>query len=376
MTDLAIQGNGFFVLKKGEQHLLHPRRRLRPRPGRHARQSRQRLSASRAGWPRPSTARRSSTTSGATPGPRHPRRAPRIRPRRPSRVDLACNLDKRTAEIPDGRRRGRPSSRAPGGSRRRSTTPSARRTPCASSSRKVAGQPNQWQATVTVDPEAPAADQRRRRPRTAPAPARATPSSSSSTTAASCAASRDGQGNASPRPAPSTSACPSTWPARLPAPDGGATRQTFRLNLGTVGLGDEHRHPVGRALARPRSSRQDGYTMGYLDTFKIDQSGVITARLLERLQPDHRPDGPRQPSPTPAASRRWARPTSCSPTTRAMANIGPVRHRRQGQDHRGHPRDVQRRPRRAVHRHDRHPARLPGQLEDHPDLATRCSRSS
>ncbi|MDR3325340.1 MAG: flagellar hook-basal body complex protein, partial [Spirochaetaceae bacterium] len=60
-----------------------------------------------------------------------------------------------------------------------------------------------------------------------------------------------------------------------PGADGAAVRQTFTLDMGAVG-------GFTRALtqfAESSSSKavtQDGYAMGYLESFKIDQSGVIT----------------------------------------------------------------------------------------------------
>ena len=82
MTDLAVQGNGFFVLKNGEKHRLYARRRPGPRPGRQAREPRHGLP--RAGLARPerSTASRSSRprerprTSSCPSAPRIPRRPP------------------------------------------------------------------------------------------------------------------------------------------------------------------------------------------------------------------------------------------------------------------------------------------------------------
>jgi flagellar hook protein FlgE len=60
-----------------------------------------------------------------------------------------------------------------------------------------------------------------------------------------------------------------------PGEDGVLIRQEFTLNLGTVG-------GLNRSItqyAEASSSKmieQDGRTMGYMDNFKIDQSGVIT----------------------------------------------------------------------------------------------------
>ena len=59
-------------------------------------------------------------------------------------------------------------------------------------------------------------------------------------------------------------------------PAGAATvRQTFNLNLGQVGAYRDAITQFGDTSST-KAVRQDGYTMGYLESFKIDQSGVIT----------------------------------------------------------------------------------------------------
>lgn len=62
--------------------------------------------------------------------------------------------------------------------------------------------------------------------------------------------------------------------ARIPAGED-AVRQTFNLNLGTVGSAVR----TVTQFAEQSSTKvyeQNGYPMGYLENFKIDQSGVIT----------------------------------------------------------------------------------------------------
>jgi flagellar hook protein FlgE len=59
-------------------------------------------------------------------------------------------------------------------------------------------------------------------------------------------------------------------------PPGAATvRQTFNLNLGNVGAYREAITQFADASST-KATRQNGYGMGYLETFKIDQSGTIT----------------------------------------------------------------------------------------------------
>ncbi|MCR5612446.1 flagellar hook protein FlgE [Treponema sp.] len=64
-------------------------------------------------------------------------------------------------------------------------------------------------------------------------------------------------------------------PGANPDEDGVPTRQTFNLNLGTIG---SQRNTITQSASQSSTKMfdQDGYTMGYLDNFKIDQSGVIT----------------------------------------------------------------------------------------------------
>jgi flagellar hook protein FlgE len=60
-----------------------------------------------------------------------------------------------------------------------------------------------------------------------------------------------------------------------PGEDGALIRQEFDLNLGTVGgLVNTITQYAESSSTKPII--QDGYTMGYLDNFKIDQSGIIS----------------------------------------------------------------------------------------------------
>jgi flagellar hook protein FlgE len=60
-----------------------------------------------------------------------------------------------------------------------------------------------------------------------------------------------------------------------PNADGTPTRQLFQLNLGAVG-GFTNAITQYSETSSSKAVVQDGRTMGYLDNFKIDQSGVIT----------------------------------------------------------------------------------------------------
>jgi len=60
-----------------------------------------------------------------------------------------------------------------------------------------------------------------------------------------------------------------------PGDDGAPVRQVFALDLGTVG-GYERNITQYANESSSKMVEQDGYTMGYLDNFKIDQNGIIT----------------------------------------------------------------------------------------------------
>ncbi len=138
------------------------------------------------------------------------------------------------------------------------------------------GTPNQWQGTVTVDPEAPT-------PTNVGVALGQNPVAGNGSTftvefdnRGLLARVRDGQGNASPTTGALDLGVSFDVQGATPAAGGGATRQAFRVNLGTVGSATN----TVTQMAERSSTKvfaQDGYTMGYLDSFKIDQSGVVTA---------------------------------------------------------------------------------------------------
>ena len=57
--------------------------------------------------------------------------------------------------------------------------------------------------------------------------------------------------------------------------DGNPERHTFNINLGTIG---SFKNTITQSASKSttKAYSQDGYTLGYLDNFKIDSSGVIT----------------------------------------------------------------------------------------------------
>jgi len=271
MTDLAIQGNGFFVLKKGEQTMYtragdfgidRDGRLVNPGTGMRVQ-----------GWLAQNiNGKEILATSGQLQdlvipvGSKDPARAT-------SRVDLACNLDKRTPEIPEGA----------GADTVEEGTWRIEEKLYDSFGEvhnlrveftRVPNQPNRWNAKVTVDPQAANP--------TNTAVAMGQPAGGQGNTFQVEFDNRgllqrvtDGQGAQSP--ATGTLDIGVSFDVQgATAQAGAATRQDFRLSLGAVGSATS----TVTQMAERSSTKvfnQDGYAMGFLDSFKIDQSGGVTA---------------------------------------------------------------------------------------------------
>ncbi len=271
MTDIAIQGNGFFVLQKGDSRFFtragafgldRDGRLVNPANGYRVQ-----------GWnAQVVNGREILNTSGALEdlvipvGSKDPAKAT-------EQVYLACNLDKRVPEIPEG---------ASEETILRGTWRVEEKIYDSFGIEhilrieftRVPGQPNQWNAAVTVDPEAETATN------TAAALGEAPEGTNNFivefTNLGTLRRVADGQGNQSPEEG--TLAMNIAFDVQDATAEEGAgpVRQTFALNLGTAG---SVRSTVTQ-FAEASSTKvfeQDGYSMGYLETFKIDQSGIITA---------------------------------------------------------------------------------------------------
>ncbi|MCR4939367.1 MAG: flagellar hook protein FlgE [Treponemataceae bacterium] len=66
-----------------------------------------------------------------------------------------------------------------------------------------------------------------------------------------------------------------TVPGANPDADGNPARQTMNINLGTIGS-MKNTITQSASSSSTKAFYQDGYTLGYLDNFKIDSSGIIT----------------------------------------------------------------------------------------------------
>lgn len=271
MTDLAIQGNGFFIQQKGEARFftragafgLDADGRL-VNPGNGFRVQ---------GW-------NAQIIDGIellnTSGPLEDLIIP-IGSKDPAKateqVYLACNLDKRLPEIPEG---------APESAVRQGTWRIEEKIfdnfgiehTFRVDFTRVPGQPNQWQASVSIDPEAAVA--------TNVSLGLNAEEQLGNTfivefnNLGTLSRIYDAQGNESP--AEGLLAMNISFDVAGADPDeaGNPARQNFLLNMGVVG---SVRNTITQ-FAEASSTKvfaQDGYTMGYMENFKIDQSGIITA---------------------------------------------------------------------------------------------------
>lgn len=271
MTDVAIQGNGFFVLQKGDSRFFtragafgldRDGRLVNPANGYRVQ-----------GWnAQVVNGREILNTSGALEdlvipvGSKDPAKAT-------EQVYLACNLDKRLPEIPEG---------APEETVLRGTWRVEEKIYDSFGIEhilrieftRVPGQPNQWNAAVTVDPEAETATN-------TAVSLGAAPEGTNNfvvefTNLGTLRRVADAQGNQSPEEGTLALNVAFDVQGAAAAEGGGPVRQTFALNLGTAGSVRSTVTQFAEASST-KVFQQDGYSMGYLETFKIDQSGVITA---------------------------------------------------------------------------------------------------
>ncbi|MDR0526862.1 MAG: flagellar hook protein FlgE [Spirochaetaceae bacterium] len=197
--------------------------------------------------------------------------------RETSRILFACNLDKRMPEIPEGA--GEDIIRANTWNTQIKIFDSfgSDHTLQASFTR-VPGTANSWTVTVAVDPQAAVATNTAvGLGAQAPAAGGAATFTVQFTNNGTILSAADGEGNVSGGEGggPVTMNVAYDVPATDPGADGAPVRQMFTLDMGDVGT-------FTRALtqfAESSSSKaveQDGYAMGYLENFKIDSSGIIT----------------------------------------------------------------------------------------------------
>lgn len=269
-TDVAIQGNGFFVLKDGEQTfysragafgidrdgtLVNPADGLRVQ-GWMARELNGEMIINTAG----------NTEDLIIPvGTKDPAKATQ-------NVNFACNLNKNTPEILEG---ATPADIAKGtwATEFKIYDSFGNAHNLAVSFQRIAGNPNQWLATVNVDPENADFTQTRVGLGTTDGMGNSFVVNFDNT--GTLLSVSDSAENVSNPVGELIVQASFTVPESNPDAEGNPLRQTVNINLGTIGS-QKNTITQSASESSTKAFYQDGYTMGYLDNFKIDQSGVIT----------------------------------------------------------------------------------------------------
>jgi flagellar hook protein FlgE len=271
-TDLALSGTGFFVLKSGESQfytragdfgidsggtLVNPANGMRVQ-----------------GWNAQNLdgqvvldVSRSIEDLHIPVGSKDPARAT-------TNVNFACNIDKRIPEIPEN---ANDLQRANGtwrtaidiydsfGDKHILQVEFAR----------VPGVNNSWNATVVVDPQSvPPTNAAIGLGDVAPATGGPNVFNVVFDNEGLLVSATDGAGNVSAEGAVVMNVAYDVL-SSTPGEDGAPVRQEFTLNLGDVG-GYTRNITQFASASSSKAVEQDGYSMGYLENFKIDQNGIIT----------------------------------------------------------------------------------------------------
>ncbi len=269
-TDVAIQGSGFFLLKSGEESfytrngafgldrdgtLVNPANGMRVQ-----------------GWMAQELNGEMVVSTAATPtdlvipvGSKDPARAT-------TNVDFACNLNKNTPEILENASE---SDIAKGtwSTEQKIYDSFGNEHMLNVSFRRVTGNPNQWQATVNVDPDN--ADFTQTRAGLGTTDGMENTFFVNFDNYGQLLSVTDSAGNVTNPEGQAVVQTSFTVPEANADEDGNPYRQTLNINLGTIGsMKDTITQSASKSTTK--AFYQDGYTLGYLDNFKIDSSGIIT----------------------------------------------------------------------------------------------------
>lgn len=269
-TDVAIQGNGFFILKDGEESFYTRNGQfgldrdgtlVNPANG-------QRVQ----GWMARDLNGEQVVQTAATPtdlvipvGSKDPAKAT-------ENVLFACNLNKNTPEILEGASE---SDIAKGtwGTEQKIYDSFGNEHLLSVSFTKVPGVANSWQATVNVD--ADNADFTQTRIGLGTTDGVQNSFIVNFDNYGQLASVEDSSGNISNQEGEIVLQTSFTVPEANADENGNPYRQTFNINLGTIG---SMKNTITQSASKSttKAYSQDGYTLGYLDNFKIDSSGTIT----------------------------------------------------------------------------------------------------
>lgn len=269
-TDLAIQGNGFFVMKNGEETfytrngafgldmdgtLVNPANGMRVQ-----------------GWMAEEINGQMLVTTAATPedliipvGAKDPAKET-------TNVNFACNLNKNTPEILEGASAD-DIFKGTWGTEQKIYDSFGNEHMLSVSFRRVVGNPNQWEATVVIDQDN--ADYTQTRVGLGTTDGVGNTFLVNFDNYGALQSVTDTAGNVT-NPEGQVVLQTSFAVADSNVDEqGNPYRQTLNINLGTIG---SFKDTITQSASKSTTKAfyQDGYTMGYLDNFKIDSSGIIT----------------------------------------------------------------------------------------------------
>ena len=269
-TDLAIQGNGFFVMKSGEESfytrngsfgldmdgtLVNPANGMRVQ-----------------GWMAEEINGQMLVSTAATPedliipvGSKDPAKET-------TNVNFACNLNKNTPEIQEGAS-AEDVYKGTWGTEQKIYDSFGNEHMLSVSFRRVVGNPNQWEATVQIDPDNAEYTQTRTGLGTTDGVGNTFLVNFDNYGALESVT--DTAGNESNPDGQIVLQTSFAVADSNPDAEGNPYRQTLNINLGTIG---SFKDTITQSASKSTTKAfyQDGYTMGYLDNFKIDSSGIIT----------------------------------------------------------------------------------------------------
>ncbi|MBB5226390.1 flagellar hook protein FlgE [Treponema ruminis] len=269
-TDIAIQGNGFFIEKSGEKTyytragafsldqngtLVNPANGMRVQ-----------------GWMARELNGEMIVQSAATPtdltipvGSKDPAKATQ-------NINFACNLNKNTPEIPENPTEA-DIAKGTWNTEFKVYDSFGNEHLLNVNFSRVRGNPNQWTASVLVDPDNADFTQTRVGLGTTDGVENTfTVTFDNNGTLASVT---DSAGNASNPDGEIILQASYTVPDSNADADGNPYRQTMNINLGTIGS-MINTVTQSASASSTKAFYQDGYTMGYLENFKIDSTGKIT----------------------------------------------------------------------------------------------------
>ncbi len=269
-TDVAIQGNGFFILKNGEESFYTRNGQfgldrdgtlVNPANG-------QRVQ----GWMAVDVNGEQIVRTSATPtdlvipvGSKDPAKET-------ANVLFACNLNKNTPEIMEGASES-DVLKGTWATEQKIYDSFGNEHNLTVSFRRVAGNPNAWEATVNVDQNNADFTQTRI--------GLGTTDGVQNTfivefdNMGALRSVTDSAGNVSNPEGEIVLTTSYTVPEAEADENGNPARHSFNINLGTIG---SFKNTITQSASKSttKAYSQDGYTLGYLDNFKIDSSGTIT----------------------------------------------------------------------------------------------------